>query len=93
MDAAEAGDLHLQNLKYLELVEQVNKDIKQQEYMDRPLQLYKDEKAQMAQIIKEQDEKLNEVKKYVYPFWTIAFIVNSLLLIGFYRQEKQIKKN
>ena len=48
MDAAEAGDLHLQNLKYLELVEQVNKDIKQQEYMDRPLQLYKDEKAQMA---------------------------------------------
>jgi hypothetical protein len=54
--------------------------------------MYKDEKAMLAQVYKEQDEKLNQVKKYVYPFWTIVFVLNSVLAIGWYYQQKTIMK-
>ena len=59
--------------------------------MDSPVAVYKDEEARMAEIKKEKEEELETVKKVSYPFWTIATIVNCLLLIGYYYQDKKIK--
>lgn len=42
-------------MNYHELVEEINKDLKQIEYIDKPLQLYKDEKAMLAEVRKQQD--------------------------------------
>ena len=33
------------------------------------------------------------MKKFVYPFWTIAIIINSLLVIGYYQQDELVKRN
>ena len=40
-------------MKYAELVEEMNKDLKALEHMEKPLTLYKDEKAMMAEAKKE----------------------------------------
>ena len=71
-------------MTYHELVEELNKDQKALEYVASPIALYKDEKAMAAVVEKEQEETLSQVRKVVYPFWTICFIVNGLLLIGYY---------
>ncbi len=71
-------------MKYAQLVEEINKDQQLLQYVEKPLVLYQDEKAALAEIQKEQQESLKQVKKVVYPFWTIAMIFNSLLLIGYY---------
>jgi len=47
----------------------------------------------MAEIKKEQDESLESVKKVVYPFWIIAFVINGLLMSAYYKQDQLIKKN
>lgn len=36
---------------------------------------------------------MTKVKKVVYPFWAIALMCNSVLLIGYYYQDKLIEKN
>ena len=46
----------------------------------------------LAEAKKEQDESLQKVKKVVYPFWTIAFMIHSVLLVGYYYQDKAIKR-
>lgn len=88
MQDAEDGIAAAKKMTYHELVEEMNQDIKALEQIEKPLALYKDEKAQMAEIRKEQDETLEKVKRVVYPFWSIAFVINGLLLIGYYYQEK-----
>ena len=40
-----------------------------------------------------QDETLKNVKKVYYPFMTVAIIINSLLIVGYYYQDKQIRRN
>ncbi|CDW75160.1 cytochrome c biogenesis protein [Stylonychia lemnae] len=88
-DIEEGAEVFAQkNMNYKQLVEEMNKDIKALESIERPLTLYKDEKAMIAEIRKKQDESLDKVKKVVYPFWTIAIIVNGILLIGYYNQDK-----
>ena len=54
--------------------------------------MYKDEKQMATEIKKEQDESLKQVKKVVYPFWTVALLVNGCLLVGYYYQEKAIAR-
>lgn len=49
----EEGTAHLQNMDYYQLVDEINKDIKTIEYIDKPMMLYKDEKAALAEIKKE----------------------------------------
>jgi len=38
----------------------------------------------LAAVEKVKEETLKSVKKVVYPFWTVAIIFNSLLLIVYY---------
>ena len=38
-------------------------------------------------------EHATTAKRVMYPIWTIAIIVNSLLLIGYYYQDELIKRN
>lgn len=71
-------------MNYHELVEEINKDIKALQYIEKPLQLYKDEQAMLAEKLKVQDESLKSLKKVVYPFWSILIVVNGLLMIGYY---------
>ena len=92
LEDAKEGRAHLRDMKYAQLVEEINKDQQLLQYVEKPLVLYQDEKAALAEIQKEQQESLKQVKKVVYPFWTIAMIFNSLLLIGYYYQDKQIMK-
>lgn len=61
--------------------------------MERPLQLFKDEAAQMAEIKKEQDESLNKVKKVVWPLWAVFITFNSILMYAYGKQQQQIQRN
>ena len=51
-EMANAGVLRQKGMKYAELVEEMNKDLKALEHMEKPLTLYKDEKAMMAEAAK-----------------------------------------
>ena len=82
-----------QKLSYAELVEDMNEDRKALEQIESPLALFKDQEAQIAEVKKKQDESLKKVKKVYYPMMTFAIIINSLLIIGYYYQDKQIKRN
>lgn len=62
----------------------MNQDIKALEYIEKPLALYKDEQTQLAEQRKQQDDTLKKVKKVVYPAWSIVFVINGILLIGYY---------
>ena len=84
MDDTEDGIAGTKKMTYQELVDEINQDIKALEHIEKPLALFKDEKAQMAEVIKEQEETLNKVRRVVYPFWSIAFVINGILLIGYY---------
>ena len=79
-------------MNYSELVDELNKDMKSLEYINKPLTLYKDEQASMAEIKIQQDESLKAIKKFVYPFWSILFDFNGLLFIGYFYQDKLISK-
>ncbi len=84
MHDAEDGLAGTKKMTYHELVDEINQDIKALEHIEKPLALFKDEKAQMAEVKKEQEETLNKVRRVVYPFWSIAFVINGILLIGYY---------
>ena len=66
----------------------MNEDRKALEQIESPLALYKDQEAQIAEVKKNQDETLKKAKKVYYPFMTVAIIINSLLIIGYYYQDK-----
>ena len=55
--------------------------------------LYKTEKEIELARQEKVESQAKTLKKFVYPFWTIAIIINSLLLIGYYKQEELIKRN
>jgi hypothetical protein len=89
----DAGVARAKQATYKELVAEMNQDRKALVHADSPLQLYKDEEAMLAEVHKAQDEDIAKIKTVVYPFWTIAFFCNSLLLIGYYYQDKQLMIN
>ncbi|TNV86325.1 hypothetical protein FGO68_gene2055 [Halteria grandinella] len=80
-------------MTYAELVEDLNKDLKAIEQMEKPLQLFKDEAAQVAAIKKQQDESLQQVKKVVWPLWAIFITFNSILMYAYSKQKMQIQRN
>jgi peroxiredoxin len=47
------GTAGLRDMKYKELVDHINRDIKALEFQDRPIMLYKDEQATLQEIRKE----------------------------------------
>ena len=87
------GAVKLKKMTYMELVEDLNKDMKVLTAMDSPLTVYKDEKATLAEVQKKQEDTLQKVKMVSYPFWTIMTVLNCLLLIGYYYQDKTIDIN
>lgn len=46
----------------------------------------------LQEIQKAQDESLKKLKRVVYPFWFFAFLVNSMLVIGYFYQDKLISR-
>lgn len=89
----EEGVANTKRMTYAELVEDMNKDLKAIEQIERPVQLYKDEEAQMAEIKREQDESLNKVKRVVWPLWAIFITFNSILMYAYGKQQMQIQRN
>ena len=87
-DVLEHGGMEQKN--YDQLVEEINRNYKQLEQIDRPMMIYKSEKEMVAEKIKEQDETISTFKKYFYPIVAFAFVVNAIILIGVYYQNKQI---
>lgn len=79
-------------LGYSEIVEDMQTK-KELEESNSPLMVYKDEKAQIAEIWEWQDVFITKTKKFSYTFWTILALVNGLLLIGYFYQDKLIQKN
>jgi len=47
------------------------------------------------EVIREKEikEQFVQAKRVMYPLWAIAIIINSLLVIGYYYQDKLIAKN
>ena len=70
-------------MTYKELVEDMNKDIKALEYIEKPLILFKEEKEMIAERVKKQDESLKKVSKIVWPMWTLIFFINTALGIAY----------
>ncbi|CAI2374975.1 unnamed protein product [Moneuplotes crassus] len=77
---------------YDQIVEDINRNYKQLENVEKPLQVYKTEKEMIIEKKKQQDVQISKAKRYVYPFFGIAFVINSILLIGYYYQDKEAKK-
>lgn len=46
---AEEGIAQVKQMNYQQLVEEINRDIKAIEHIEKPLMLYKDEKAELAE--------------------------------------------
>ena len=44
----------------------------------------------MVQEQKEVNEKVSKAKKFVYPIWALLIFGNTLLMIGYYYQDKLI---
>ena len=65
----------------------MNEHILLMQKIDKPLTLYKEGEAAVAEKEKKREEKIKEVKSYWYPFWGVATIVYSILAIGWYYQE------
>lgn len=86
------GTAGLKQMNYMQLVDHINQDLKALEFQDKPLTLYKDEQATLAEVRKKQDETLAKVKKIAWPFWFGVFVVNTVLLIGYARQDYLIKR-
>ena len=61
--------------------------------VDKPLQVYKDEQAEIEGILKRQDETISRFKWYFYPIVGILAVVNGAILVGMYYQEKQGRKD
>ena len=89
----EEGVAHLKKMTYKEMVEDINRDIKALEQIERPVVLFKEEKQDIAERIQKQDESLTKLKRVVWPIWAIVIFVNSLLMIGYSRQERIIERN
>ena len=87
LDVQEHGGMEQKS--YKQLVEEINQNYKRLENVDKPLQVYKDDKEVVQQIIKKQDETISRARKIIYPIFGIAFLINSLILIGIYYQKKE----
>ena len=79
-------------MKYEQIVESINQDMKQLESIERPIVLYEEGKSELAEIQKKRDAVLTEVKNIWYPLWILLAIINSSFIIGYYYQEKLMKK-
>jgi curved DNA-binding protein CbpA len=79
------GVANLKKMTYKEMVEDINKDLRALEQIERPVALYKEEKQDIAERLQKQDESLNKLKRVVWPVWAVVILVNSLLMIGYYR--------
>ena len=53
LEDAKEGRAHLRDMKYAQLVEEINKDQQLLQYVEKPLMLYKDEKAALAEVQRE----------------------------------------
>ena len=53
LEDAKEGRAHLRDMKYAQLVEEINKDQQLLQYVEKPLMLYKDEKAALAEVERE----------------------------------------
>ena len=87
------GTAHVKRMTYKELVEDMNADLKALEQIERPLALFKEGEAEVGETMKKQDESLKKVKRIVYPAWALIILVNSLLMIAYYKQDTLILKN
>lgn len=90
----------LRDLKYLELVEVLNKDlialeqltgrkgdlVKIHEDMTKPPEV-------TPEIRKQQDEVLRKTKRIVYPAYAIGFVISSLIFWGYEQQRQLIVRN
>mmetsp|Transcript_11936 Transcript_11936/g.15246 ORF Transcript_11936/g.15246 Transcript_11936/m.15246 type:complete len:88 (+) Transcript_11936:29-292(+) len=80
----EEGLAGKRDMNYKELVEELNKDQRAIEQIDRPIVLYKSEQELEVVRKKEVDKAAKKVKTATYPLWAFAIIVNSILLVGYY---------
>lgn len=89
----EEGTAGQKQMNYTELVEELNKDQQAIEQIDRPIVLYKSEKE--IEVAREFaiKKKAKSIKRFTYPLWTLAIVVNSLLLVGYYKQDQLIRRN
>ena len=87
LDIKEDGGMEQKS--YDQIVEEINQNYKRLENVDKPLQVYKDEKELVQEKIKEQDESLKKARRYIYPAFGIAFIINAMIIIGVYYQKKE----
>ena len=53
LEDAKEGRAHLRDMKYAQLVDEINKDQQLLQYVEKPLMLYKDEKAALAEVERE----------------------------------------
>jgi hypothetical protein len=74
-------------MTYNELVEDMNKDLKALAQIEKPIMLYKEEKAYVEAVKLEQDESLKIVKKVVWPLWAIFILFNSVLMYAYGKQQ------
>lgn len=87
------GTMQTKGMTYKELVEDINRNLKALGQMEKPIMLYKEEKQELAEKLKEQDESLQKVKRVVWPIWAVVIIVNSLLMVAYQRQQALIERN
>mmetsp|Transcript_11547 Transcript_11547/g.15598 ORF Transcript_11547/g.15598 Transcript_11547/m.15598 type:complete len:88 (-) Transcript_11547:111-374(-) len=80
----EEGLAGKRDMNYKELVEELNKDQRAIEQIDRPIVLYKSEQELEVVRKKEVDKAAKKVKTATYPLWAFAIIFNSILLVGYY---------
>jgi len=83
----EEGVAGHKKMNYAELVDELNKDQRAIEQIDRPIVLYKSEQEIEVARKKEVEKKATNIKRVTYPFWALAIIVNSLLMVGYYQQD------
>jgi len=79
--------------KYDQLVEEIKKDHKRLEQVDNPMIIYKTDQETITEETKKQDERVHSVRRVLYPILLAAFIINSLIIIGVYHQNKQSARN
>jgi curved DNA-binding protein CbpA len=83
----------IETKSYDQLVEEINKNYKKLEQVDKPLVVYQTEQ-QIIESKKKQHEEIGSfIKRYIYPIIGIAFLINSLILIGVYYQNKQSERS
>ena len=90
LDLIEDGGM--QSKSYDQLVEEINKDYKKLEEVDKPIMVYKSQQELVKEEIKKQDESFGKVKRVYYPIVFGIFVIYSIFMIGYYYQDKFLYK-